>query len=128
MTTRLLLELTYIAAVIVVPAAVVSLIAAACLRRNAPRLFFCLIILASFVAATAVAVIIRWLQPYRAPSTALHDISSAFVAWGPMFLLPGGLVWFSMRRSTSKHMIPIVAIVGAVLSLPVSFIFGSLAH
>ena len=128
MTPRLLAELAYVAAVILIPAAVVSLIAVACAKRSAPRLFLYLVISICCVSAVAVAVAIRWLQPYRAPTSLLHDIVGAFVSWALTFLTPSAFVWIFVKRSTLSYWIPVLAILGTALSLPLGFILGSLVQ
>jgi hypothetical protein len=125
MTPRLFAELAYLAAVIIVPAAVVSLLASTCAKRSAPLLFLNLVILVSCVAAITVAVAMRWLQPYRAPASLFHDIVGAFVSWAPLFLVPSGLVWVFAKRSPSSRWIPILAVLGTVMSLPIGSILGS---
>ena len=128
MTPGLLAELAYVAAVILIPAAAVSLIAVACAKRGAPRLFLYSMIPVCCVSAVAVAVAIRWLQPYRAPTSLLHDIAGAFVSWAPTFLIPSAFVWIFVKRSTPSYWIPVLAILGTVLSLPLGFIIGSLVQ
>jgi hypothetical protein len=125
MTPRLFAELAYLAAVIIVPAAVVSILASTCAKRSAPRLFLYLVILVSCVVAITVEVAMRWLQPYRTHASLFHDTLGAFVSWAPLFLVPSGLVWVFAKRSPTSRWIPILAVLGTVMSLPIGYILGS---
>ena len=126
MTPGLLAQIAYVAGVIVIPAAIISLLAIACVNRRATRLFIYSVLLVTCVAAIAVAVVVRWLYPDSDRPSIWHDVLGAFLSWAPLFLLPGAFVWACVKGSISRGWIPILATLGVVVSLPIGFTLGVL--
>jgi hypothetical protein len=126
MTSDLLAQLTYFAAVIVVPAAAISLLAFACARHHSTRRFAYSVLLLACAAAIVVPVAIRWWNPYSGDPVTWRDAPGAFVSWAPIFMLPGALVWRSVKGTASRRWIPALAVLGVVLAMPIGFILGAL--
>ena len=126
MTSELLAELAYVAAVIVVPATAISLLAFTCAKGRKPHRFAYSVLLLACAAAVVVPVAMRWLNPYSGDPLTWRNAPGAFLSWAPIFVLPGVLVWRSVKGTASRRWIPVLAILGVVLAIPVGFILGTL--
>jgi hypothetical protein len=126
MTSDLLLQLAYVAAVIVVPAAAVSLLAFYWAKRRAPRQFTYSVLLLTCVAGPSIVAAMRWLNPYSGNPLTWSDVPKAILAWSPVFLLSGALVWSCVKGSGAKRWIPLRATAGVIVAMPIGYIVGLL--
>ena len=126
MTSGLLVDLAYFAAVIIIPAAALSLLAFFCAKERKTRLFACSLLLLSCTASVVVLVAMRWWNPYSGDPLTWRDAPGAFLSWAPVFVLPGAFLWRSVKGTASRRWIPALAILGVILALPVGFILGAL--
>src|SRR4051794_5573122 len=104
--------LLYFAAVIVIPAAVISLLTLLCAKRGAPRLFLYSVLLLTCISALAIPAAMGWMNPYSGDPVSWHDIPGALLSWAPIFLLPSAFVWPCVKGSASRGWIPIRAMLG----------------
>src|SRR5688572_15456425 len=122
MDTGLLAELAIPVATLVVPAAIVTLLALVCVHRGVPHLFLLLVLLATCLAAVVFALAMPSLQSHRPGTSLWLEFLRALLALAPVFLVPAALVRIYIARPRSRIGIPILAILGAILSLPIGFI------
>lgn len=123
MNSTFIVELGYVLLIIAVPVIIVSLLAMTYAHRNLRRSYWYGVLVALCVTALIVTQVMRS-QPYHPHAPYWREVAGAIIAWAPVLLLPAVIVWPPARRPAIGFWVPIRAICGVLVSLPVGFILG----